>query len=96
MSLVDPSPFLDKVDRSLYKTRTRKDTVSKQTSAVVYVEPRIPETQPTQASPNPKVRTNRETPVYSKWIISSKVQALGDFIDTDAVSIFTPTSLAIN
>lgn len=87
MSLVDPSPFLEKVDRSLYKSLTRKNTISKQADAVVYVEPSVPKQQPSQQPLKAGAGVDQQTPGNHTWIISSRIQTLGDFIDTDAVSI---------
>jgi len=87
MSLVDPSPFLEKVNKIFYGALVRKDAVSKQTDAVVYVEPRMPKNYSIQPSLKPEARTNREMSGNDKWIITSRIQTLGDSIDTDAVSI---------
>lgn len=88
MSLVDPSPFLEKVDKSLYKALTRKDVMTKESDdAVVYIEPQIPQHRPTQPSPKTSACMDVEPSSKNEWILSSKIQTLGDFIDTDAVSI---------
>lgn len=88
MSLVDPSPFLEKFNKSLYEALTRKDTMSRQADdAVTYIEPRIPKPQPNQQSLKTNAPLHETTPGDNEWIISSEIQTLGDFIDTDAVSI---------
>ncbi|BCR90990.1 aconitase family protein [Aspergillus chevalieri] len=86
MSLVDPSPFLEKVNRSIYKALTRKDTMSRQTDAVLYVEPSILQQSPSQQSVKTDLPMHDTIPGSNEWMITSRVQALGDFIDTDALA----------
>lgn len=55
---------------------------------IIYTEPQISarSTSTTQAGDNLLNMKTNESDQETDWIISSKVQTLGDFIDTDAVS----------
>lgn len=85
MTLVDPAPFLQKVDRDLYGALTRKHRTQTQIdlSGVLYTEPQILMHQAGDSRADSSYRTPAVD--ESEWIISSKVQNIGNFIDTDAV-----------
>lgn len=61
--------------------------MSRQTDAVLYVEPSILQQSPSQQSVKTDLPMHDTIPGSNEWMITSRVQALGDFIDTDAVRI---------
>src|SRR5699024_6724697 len=85
MTLTDPSIFLKKVDREVYWALTQKGPQKQiNLAGVIYTEPQIlmrrQDEKRVERSSNKRQRSDK-----TQWIISSKVQNIGDFIDTDAV-----------
>ena len=91
MNLVDPAPFLDKVDREVYLALTRKSRqpVEPNHEEVIYTEPRISKLSPEKSPTSSNLATHPEQQ-EEEWIITSKIQNLGSFIDTDAVRTSHP------
>ena len=101
MKITDPRPFLDAIDQIRLKEILGASSVDEPKSSPVYVEPGQRSSQPTTA-PKPDLQPRpvsgdenlvaehpiKETPTseITRDIRKGKVQVLGDFIDTDAVS----------
>ncbi|RJE19173.1 Aconitase family [Aspergillus sclerotialis] len=85
MTLTNPTPFLQKVDKEVYKVLTRKNPSQKQRelSGLIYTEPQI--STRCDGPGHVGISNNSQAIVTPEWIISSKVQNIGDFIDTDAI-----------
>lgn len=87
MTLTNPTSFLQKVDKEVYGVLTQKNLSQKQSelSGLIYTEPRI--STPFDGSGLVGSSKSNQAMETTEWTISSKVQTLGDFIDTDAVSL---------
>ena len=99
MKITDPRPFLDAIDQTRLKEILGTSSVDALKSSPVYVEPGQRSSQPTtppDLQPRPvsgDENLGTEHPVKGTPpseiitdIRKGKVQVLGDFIDTDAVS----------
>lgn len=97
MKITDPQPFIDGVDIELWSRLkssaaavTKDDSKNDSKNSPVYVEPSgsLPEENaPASASFLPEEAPPTSTSPNDLNIIKGKVQRLGDFIDTDAVSL---------
>jgi hypothetical protein len=100
MKITDPRPFLDAIDQTRLKEILGQSSIHEPNKSPVYVEPGQGAAQ--DAEPVRKVSSADEKPAAEApsedrpQVVGSsaldirqgKIQRLGDFIDTDAVSDF--------
>ncbi len=92
MTLTDPRPFLAEVDHELYNSllktcqkprKTKQAAISTEHApSLQFLEPHISHGLPSQMAS--ATTTPENSPAAA--VIKSKAYALGDFVDTDAVS----------
>jgi hypothetical protein len=91
MTITDPRPFLDAIDQTRLKVILGSQPTNTPKTSPVYVEP-CQRSSAAASNPNEKpqkLATESAPPISSSGtpdIRQGKVQCLGDFIDTDAVS----------
>jgi hypothetical protein len=90
MKITNPNQYLESIDiQRLRQLLSKSDSAEEEPKPnVTYVEPAEAQAeqaeQPPSANNNAQGTTDAQTPVNEE--ISGKIQRLGDFVDTDAVS----------
>jgi hypothetical protein len=91
MSVVDPRPFLQEIDHEFLEKY--KGETSKMITEIQYAEPTFPgpgsseQKVPLNATAKAENQLSRDIPSLQLPLVKSRIVRLGEFIDTDAVSI---------